>query len=490
MICSAWVLLFGAATYNVMPLFKESFDYSTTVGILVVTTMLFIGYFWLNGIKDVAYTLFYHLWLKNNVVLPPVKRRKRPPLVVLVYCTYNDFNDQSLLASMQQDYPNFKVVILDDSNNQDYKTRIDAFGLRYGVPVIRRATNEGFKAGNLNNYLDTAEYDFCVILDSDEVIPPNFINRALDYFATNSRVGIVQANHKATRNRNDFMRTFARGVDSHWPVYQTVKDRFGFMSLLGHGAMFSHECYVAAGGFPHVVAEDICYTIEAKRAGYDTVFAPDILCEEEFPINYMAFKKRHGKWTMGNMEFIRKNTRKIFFSRMQWFEKLDIILFTYSLPLTAVFSVYVLINVFVLPLAGYDLVYPLWMLAPTALFLIAPMLNDIVVYWSTMKKRALLSYLVQSTLLFGSMYFTSLIASTKAAFGKAVFTVTPKDSKNVTMREAYRYNLKETIFALVLFGATFAVTRSIFSVLLLAAPALFGAFLTVKHMDPRARVRV
>jgi hypothetical protein len=75
--------------------------------------------------------------------------------------------------------------------------------------------------------------------------------------------------------------------------------------------------------------------------------------------------KRHSKWTQGNMEFIKRYTGTILRSPMRWFEKLDIVLFTYSLPLTAVFSLFVAMHVIVLPLMGYTLVYPLWMLVPT-----------------------------------------------------------------------------------------------------------------------------
>jgi cellulose synthase/poly-beta-1,6-N-acetylglucosamine synthase-like glycosyltransferase len=110
------------------------------------------------------------------------------------------------------------------------------------------------------------------------------------------------------------------------------------MSLLGHGAMVSRACYVAAGGFPHLVAEDLCFSIEARIRGYYVAFAEDIVCEEEYPVDYLAFKKRHSKWTQGNMEFIRTYTGRIFASSLSWLEKLDIVLFTYNLPLTAFFG--------------------------------------------------------------------------------------------------------------------------------------------------------
>lgn len=486
----AWTALFGGATYSALPLMRDAFTYGRTTGLMVAATMAFIGYFWLNGLKDVFYTLLYHVRLKDAVPLPAIGSWRNvwptPPRVVLVYPTCNDFDGESLWRSMQQGYPDFEVVILDDSSKPEFQTQVDAFAAKHGLRVIRRANRPvGFKAGNLNNFLGDPEeaWDFFVILDSDEVVPPSFIGRALDYFAANSTTGIVQANHHATRNVNRFMQMFAKGVDSHWPAYQAVKDRFGFMSLLGHGAMVSRECYEAAGGFPHVVAEDICFTIEARLKGYFARFAPDIICEEEFPVDYQAFTKRHGKWTEGNMEFIRGNTRKILFSKMKWYEKLDIVLFTYSLPLTSVFSLYVVVNVFVLPMMGFTVRFPLWMLIPTVAFLVAPMLNDIITYWRKLSKGELVSYLLHSTLLFGSMFFISLRASMKSLFGKSVFHVTPKDSAQVTFGEAFAFNRNVMLFGIALASLSIWVGLSAFPVMLIVLPALAGVYLSVMHHE-------
>ena len=92
------------------------------------------------------------------------------------------------------------------------------------------------------------------------------------------------------------------------------------MSLLGHGAMVSRECYEAAGGFPHVVAEDLCFSIEARTKGFYVAFAENIRSQEEYPVDYLAFKKRHSKWTQGNMEFIKTYTKRILHSNMHWYE--------------------------------------------------------------------------------------------------------------------------------------------------------------------------
>jgi cellulose synthase/poly-beta-1,6-N-acetylglucosamine synthase-like glycosyltransferase len=483
-ILSVAFLLIALAFYSSAGAVNDAVAAGPLTGLLALCSLAFIAYFWLNGTKDVVYTLYYHARMKAHSTHVPRREDDDAPNIVMVYCTFNDFNATSLQASMDQAYENYSVVILDDSSDPAYRTRVDEFASEHGIQVVRRDNRQGFKAGNLNNYLQSMpDWDYFVILDSDEIVPPVFIDRALDYFAAHGDVGIVQANHRATRQRNPFMSRFSIGVDSHWNTYQVVKDRFGFMSLLGHGAMVSRECFAATGGFPHVVAEDICLSIEARNKGFVTVFAQDIVCEEEFPVDFLAFKKRHNKWTQGNMEFIRNYTGTILRSDMRWFEKLDIVLFTYALPLTSLFSMYVLINVIVFPLLGYRFALPLWMLAPTIVFLFAPMLNDILYYSAKLGYRRLGHYLLQSTLLYGAMYSTSLRASIKSMFGSSTFIVTPKEDTKISLREAIQLNRVELIAGIVVALVAIRLTGSILPVMLLVTPAIFAMYLSVIHQE-------
>lgn len=484
----AFLVWAGLIAGTITPLYlaiQQSEQHGLSTAVLVTISTMFIAYFWLNGVKDLVYTLYYYMRKDKLTKAPPEGHwrekfgNKAAMKVTMVYCTCNDFNADSLLASMDQDYPNYKIVILDDSSKLQYIQEIDDFAARHNVEVVRRDNNIGFKAGNLNNYLRSADFDYFVILDSDEIVPANFITRSLDYFAYYQNAGIIQANHIATRNRNKFMNLFAIGVNSHWLTYQAVKHHHGFLSLLGHGAMVSRECYEAAGGFPHLVAEDLCFSIEARNKGYYVAFAPDIICEEEYPIDYLAFKKRHSKWTQGNMEFIKKYTWRIFTSRMSWFEKLDIILFTYSLPLTFFFAFYVVINVAILPLMNYNVTYPVWLLIPTGVFLIAPMLNDIIFYFGKKNIFALGWYLLHSMMLYGSMMFVSLKASLKSAFGKSVFLVTPKDSQRVSFWNALHLNRGELLFGISIIAVSILINDSPLPTLMIAIPGVLSVYLSM-----------
>ena len=48
-------------------------------------------------------------------------------------------------------------------------------------------------------------------------------------------------------------------------------------------------------------------SIEARNCGYYVAFAPNIICEEEYPIDYVAFKKRHSKFGYANIVYLPWN---------------------------------------------------------------------------------------------------------------------------------------------------------------------------------------
>lgn len=458
--------------------------------ILLVLNAIFISYFWLNGVKDFIYVIWFFL-SKNRLY----KRYERiintdvsmaDDRVLLIYCTCNDFDGSSLIKCMRQKYKNFRTVILDDSSDDGYKKKIDLFSKKHNVKVVRREDRKGFKAGNINHYLQSKEcekdggYDYVVILDSDEIIPQKFITECLKFFYSDEKIGIVQANHVSTRNRNFFMKLFHIGVNSHWPTYQTMKNFYGFSTMLGHGAMISKDCYDTAGGFPSLVAEDLCLSIEARKHGYFVAFAPNIICEEEYPIDYVAFKKRHSKWTQGNLEFIKKYTGKIASSPMTFFEKLDIVLFTYNLPLTAIFAFYIFVNLLIMPVLGLNLslIYRAWMIIPTIVFFFAPMLNDVITWLFRLNIFRFLLYFILVIVLYGSMLTTSLISALLGMFGKkAKFIVTPKKSQKIGLLFALRFQLKEIVFSTLLLVLALLIPHSVMPVILIVTTGYLSIIL-------------
>ena len=436
----------------------------TIATIFLVINLIFITILFCNSIKDFIFVLYFHLYLKKKLRQNTKNKNnllvKKNSKVLLLYTTCNDFDPESLLASSNQNYSNYEVYILDDSYDKKYIDKINQFAKENPwIKVIRRKDRKGFKAGNINNFLQNynINYDYFVLLDSDEIIPEDFITKTLNYF-NNNHVGIVQANHKGTRGKNLFSNIAQLGIYPSWTTFISVKNKYGIVTLNGHGAMISKECYEMSGGFPEIVAEDLGFTINSVNAGYQIVFANDIICEEVFPIDYLAFKKRAIKWTQGNVEFCKKYIFKIFKLKIPFFKKVDLWLSVTSLSLSVLSIFILIINFAILYPIGFNyknMHWSLWVeLVLMIILIITPFINDFIFLFKKINFFKLLFYILFCALLYTSTIVCSIKTLILSLLGKkAKFIITPKFESKYTIWDAIKFNWLEIIVATILLVA-------------------------------------
>ncbi|MBQ8323138.1 MAG: glycosyltransferase [Clostridia bacterium] len=449
--------------------------------VLLVLNALMLAYMWLGSVKDFMFS-FLFLCNKKRILKrydtiinskPDVTKLSsdgKSPRVLLLYCTCNDFNADALEACMRQNYDNFETVILDDSSKKEYLEAVDRFADKTGANVVRRENREGFKAGNLNNYLQgRTDYDYFVVLDSDERIPENYIAETLKYFAYSAKVGVVQAAHKATKGTNLFQNLMGLSVKSNGRICQVMKNFYGSNALIGHGMAISRACYEKTGGFPKVVAEDISFAIDVKNSGYRVLYAPNILCEEEFPVDYLCLKKRQAKWVQGNVEFMRKYNRSITTSKMTWYEKLDVRLSHYNLPIIPMLSFLIIINTILIGALGFDVGgYSKALILLMVVFLVSPLIPDFFVHGKRGNVLRLFGYAALNFVVYASLVPMMIVTVTCALFGKkARFIVTPKEERHISVREALKGSYDSIVFAAVIGVLTYFTYFSLMPTLLL-----------------------
>ena len=482
----SWLII-GLNDYSAV---KKAF----VIALLTINTIV-LAVLWFGSIKDFVFSVSYAVLRKKlNDKYADIKESsdrsaskkvridpQNAPRVLLLYCTCNDFNAKALTACRKQDYPNFKTVILDDSNKFEYIKEINKFYVQHqNVEIARRKNKAGYKAGNLNNYLaGRTDYDYFVVLDSDEVIPPDYIRQVLKYFAYNKNCGAVQAKHKAQKGENVFQRLMGLCVGSNGETVQVIKNFYGANALIGHGMTISRECYEKTGGFPLVVAEDISFAVEIKNAGLDIIYAPDILCYEEFPVNYVSLKKRQCKWTQGNLEYMKKYNKDIDNSKMTWFEKLDIKLSHYSLPIVPVLSFLLAVCTIFLGFLGYPVIrYSLAVYGIMILFLCSPMIPDLFVYKRTQNVFLLIPYFIVNVATYAPLAPMMLKTVFLGVLGKkATFIVTPKQSEKFRFSEMIKYSWDSLAFGIIMGILAMFACGSILPVIFVVAGCVSAPFI-------------
>ncbi|MEO6131726.1 MAG: glycosyltransferase family 2 protein [Saprospiraceae bacterium] len=429
----------------------------------------FINFAWLYGFYNIGVVLFavYFKWMHSaDFTTQALSRRFTFPSVAILYTTCNDFVEASAASCVHQDYPDFKVYILDDSSDEDCKERVDAFAAEHrdSVIVVRRPERIAFKAGNMNYGLThvVKNEKYFAIADADEILPENFISQLVPVMESDPSCGFVQANHAANPDApSKLAKSLGIGVAIHWKWYQPLRNKYGFVMFLGHGALLRRKCWEEIGGFPNIVSEDLGFAIHAREKGYHGKFVEDVLCYEDFPDTVRAFRVRHMKWTKGTCEFLKEKFWYLIKSkRMSWVEKLDILFPTMNLPLTLLYMLFMVnANLFIpllfghhtnmtLVLGGHEFLWPVITLDPgfriiyspdffaiTMLTFFAPILCFIIEL--IRRPRTLLKFLGHSTALYAALSpLSSLGVISFLMKGKASFLVTGEKKQKQTKDKA------------------------------------------------------
>lgn len=306
---------------------------------------------WLYGFYNIFVVLFAIRYRRLRLTTPANANDIVPqpaPDVAVLYLTCNDFVEESAASCVAQVYPSYHVYMLDDSSTPESRAKVDSFAARHEgrVTVVRRADRRGFKAGNLNHGLATAATSepLFALVDSDEILPADFLSRMVPRLTSDDSTGYVQANHRCNhRDSGTLAGAVGVGIDIHWRWYHPLRNRWGFVMLLGHGALIRRQVWEEIGGFPEIVSEDLGFSVRARARGWGGVFADDIVCLEDFPVDMRAFRVRHIKWTRGTCEFFAREMWPVLRTKgMPLVEKLDVLFPALSLPLALFYFLFVL----------------------------------------------------------------------------------------------------------------------------------------------------
>ncbi len=422
----------------------------------LIVFIIFIDFAWLYGLYNISIVLFavYYKLKKSGVVDANAPALLDYPPVALLYTTCNDFVEDSALSCVNQDYLHYRMYILDDSSDESFKRRIDDFAMLDPdrIVVVRRPDRKGFKAGNLNYALKhiANREKYFAIADADEILPTDFLSKLVPIMENNPTYGFVQANHKANpASETRLQKDMGIGINTHWKWYQPLRNDYGFVMFLGHGALLRYDCWKMINGFPDIVSEDLGFAIAIREKGYKGWFEEKVVCYEDFPDSVRSFRIRHMKWTRGTCEFLHKKMWWLIKAKnISFVEKADILFPTLNLPLTLVFFLFMINTNLVMPylfgfeknmtlvLAGSEYVLPITALdtrfsmintpdfyAITILTFFAPVLCFIMAMRKTPVR--LFRFLAHSTALYAALSILSAVGViTYLISGKAIFLVT------------------------------------------------------------------
>lgn len=417
----------------------------------------------------------------------------------ILYATRDDFQKDSCLSCIQQDYPNhcFKVIICDDGNNEAIAREIDEFAKAHSVIVVRRDNKpNGFKAGNLNFAVDhKVDEPWFIIVDADQILPKSYLAAmAAEVCGQPDSVAFVQGSHisdhlplkdllgkeiATTRRATPFQKMMGLEIQMFYDRDLMLRETHGFLPFLGHGAAIRRSAWQEVGGFPHVVSEDFAFSMKLSEKGRFGVFAEQVRSWESYPKDFGSFLIRLSKFSAGTAELLKLYLGGFLIGNAPWVAKLDFLMTLgwYCIMPLIVINVY--LSAFVC--------HRLWSQSVSALHPLLPYLFvgmflltiTVVLSAPTSPIRAILYWFWASTVYCASLPISMVYFL--YGFHKAEFRRTPKGGGYVS--PPFRLSIVMALTGGVTVWLASYQWRSPFSPVLLAYGCSYFAFIIPQLLD-------
>ena len=284
---------------------------SNSLGIVVFLALLSIFLFF--GLFN-----FYFAWRFRPS--QPVDPKPNPvPVVVIVPVR----DDPSIFGSLPflrgLDYPDYRVVIIDDSADPRFLENLTRQA-DSKIEVDHRSVAKGRKAGALNHGLESMSInppEYVVILDADHRPPPDFLLRAVTLIEQ-TKADCVCGYQKHDIGDDGFFGIFYRATSGY--AFRNLKSQHD----LGYGAFYAGAAsifrydWLRKMGFDETsVTEDWELALRAYAQGNARfVIREDLWVSAAVPWNLAWLLRQQVRWIQGLTRDFRRYARQILNSNL------------------------------------------------------------------------------------------------------------------------------------------------------------------------------
>ena len=294
----------------------SAFDWALLIPYFTILAILSV-----YGIHRYETIRRYRRYRKNLVVKSPRKYAQLPRVTVQLPIYNERYVVERLLEEVVKlDYPRelLQIQVLDDSTDEThvFTERLCNEYAAAGHPVEyrHRSNRHGFKAGALQEGLETASGELIAIFDADFVPPTDFLRKTVHFF-TDPQVGVVQTRWTyLNKEFNILTQVEAMLLDGHFVLEHGSRCGSGlFFNFNGTAGILRRRMIEDAGGWQHeTLTEDSDLSYRAQLRGWRFVYVPDIECPSELPVETYGFQVQQARWAKGLTQVALKLLPKVF----------------------------------------------------------------------------------------------------------------------------------------------------------------------------------
>lgn len=265
--------------------------------------LLSISFFYADVHGFISLFLFaFQLWNPRERKAPPALNGVTVDIYIPTYNEDIAVIRKTVLGCAHINYPH-TIHILDDGNRLDLAHKAKEWGCEY----ITREERTHAKAGNLNHALQRTHGEFVVILDTDCVPQPDFLDKTLGYFH-DQKVAFVQTPHNYY-NVDSFQFRISMEKKKSWIeqnlFYRLImpgRDYWNSAFFAGTAAVFRKKALEDIGGFATgSITEDLHTTILLYSRGWKGVYHNEVLSNELAAKDLKNYHVQQLRWAEGNI---------------------------------------------------------------------------------------------------------------------------------------------------------------------------------------------
>ena len=266
------------------------------------------GYSWLYLLLTVSVVFkllrllheWYHYWKVVPSIPPPVTRTWTVD-VLTTYCAGepHEMVLNTLRAIQAMPYPH-TTYLCDEANDPYLKQQCAVLGVLH----VTRQEKTDAKAGNINNALQEATGEICLVIDPDHVPVRDFLNHVLPYFE-NPTIGFVQC-VQGYYNRKESVVAFGATEQTYsfYGPMMTCMSNYGTAQAIGANCTFRRAALDSIGGHASGLSEDMHTAMRLHAKGWQSVYVPLPLSYGLVPATLSAYCKQQLKWARGTFELL------------------------------------------------------------------------------------------------------------------------------------------------------------------------------------------
>jgi len=244
------------------------------------------------------------------------------PMVCVQIASYNEARviERLLEACTRLTYPNYEVILCDDSNDPEVLRILERWRDRPPFKVLHRDTRAGYKGGALRNALTAMDpaVEYVMLLDADAIPFPDAIERFLPRFfrrtadggwERRARIAAVQSYQWHVLNKDEgFITSGVRAeYAGSYMVERVLEELTGALRMIAGTAYVIDAKVLKELGWGTSITEDWELTLRLYERGYKVGYTPYAEVPAECVSSFGKLVRQRMRWAEGHTHQVRRH---------------------------------------------------------------------------------------------------------------------------------------------------------------------------------------